>query len=97
MSCSSATGRNPLLKACNASLATERWLTRASAIPKVAKTQSDQDKERRLSAAPVKKDLKKKTPQEKAKWYQSQKLQRAKEEQSKKSRSGRSRVQFLLC
>ncbi|CAE7235577.1 unnamed protein product [Symbiodinium sp. CCMP2592] len=84
MSCSSATGRNPLLRACNGCLATERWLTRASARPKVGKTESEQDKERRVSALQVKEDLKQKTPEEKAQWYQSQKLQRAQEEQSKK-------------
>ncbi|CAE7038535.1 unnamed protein product [Symbiodinium sp. CCMP2592] len=84
MSCSSATGRNPLLRACNGCLATERWLTRSSARPKVGKTESEQDKERRVSALQVKEDLKKKTPEEKAQWYQSQKLQRAQEEQSKK-------------
>ena len=54
MTQSAPTGRNPLLRACNACLATDRWLNRSVAKPKEGKPESEEDKERRTAAAKVK-------------------------------------------
>ena len=84
MSTSAATGRNHLLRACNGCLATDRWLTRATAKPKSDKDESEDARVRRLNASKVKEDLKKKSPEEKREWYLDQKASRAAEDQKKK-------------
>ena len=84
MSQSAATGRNPLLRACNACLATDRWLTRSTNKPKNNRAETEDEKNRRASALKVKEYLKKKTPEEKAAWYADQKATRAQEDQCKK-------------
>ena len=84
MTQSSPTGRNPLLRACNNCQATDRWLNRSVAKPKEGKQESEEDKERRSAAAKVKEDLKKKSPEDRARWYAEQKAQRVQEDQFKK-------------
>ena len=81
---SAPTGRNPLLRACNGCQATDRWLSRSVAKPKEGKQESEEDKERRSAAAKVKEDLKKKSPEDRARWYAEQKAQRVHEDQFKK-------------
>ena len=82
MSTSSATGRNHLLRACNGCLATDRWLTRATAKPKNNKEESEENRARRLNANKVKEDLKKKSPEEKREWYLDQKASRPEEKEN---------------
>ena len=60
MTLSCATGRNPLLRACNGCQATERWLTRAAAKPKCVEEETEDQRAKRMAALKVKEDLKKK-------------------------------------
>ena len=84
MSGSAATGRNPLLRACNGCLATDRWLTRSTSKPKNNRPETEDEKSRRASALKVKEELKKKSPEARAAWYAEQKATRAQEDQCKK-------------
>ena len=84
MSGSAATGRNPLLRACNGCLATDRWLTRSTSKPKNNRPGTEDEKSRRASALKVKEELKKKSPEARAAWYAEQKATRAQEDQCKK-------------
>ena len=81
---SAATGRNPLLRACNACLATDRWLARSQHKPKNGRPETEEEKTRRANACKVKEDLKKKTPEERKAWYFEQKSARAMEDHTKK-------------
>ena len=79
MASSCATGRNPLLRACNSCLATEKWLNRSLTKPK-GREETEEEKGRRLNAQKVKDELKAKTPEDRKKWYAEQKLSRAQED-----------------
>ena len=57
MASSSATGRNPLLRACNGCCATEKWLNRSLAKPK-GRDETEEEKARRLNAQKIKDELK---------------------------------------
>ncbi|CAE7367927.1 unnamed protein product [Symbiodinium sp. CCMP2592] len=83
MSLSSATGRNPLLRACNGCLATDRWITRITTKPK-NREETEDETQRRANGLRIKEDLKKKTPEEKKAFYVEQKVNRQAEDQKKK-------------
>ncbi|CAE7197809.1 unnamed protein product [Symbiodinium sp. CCMP2592] len=83
MSLSSATGRNPLLRACNGCLATDRWISRITTKPK-NREETEDEKQRRANGMKIKEDLKKKSAEEKKAFYLEQKVNRQAEDQKKK-------------
>ena len=77
-------GKNAFKRNCLECVSTDKWLTRAIKKPAADKPESEEQKERRVSAENIRANLAKMSPAEKAKWYTQKKEERRQQERGTK-------------